>query len=1078
MEDSSVNGAADSSMPPRLSSFAKKWWVDNRERIAEWYRIYFHTITVTLLLIVNLWLGFSSFLLFFAQWYHVDSGPVGFLSLFFKHPYPNGPLASLLDLFYVPLDHHLILWMLVVLNLPLFNWLYSTATQPIMRGYTTIISWTSKRGRIAAAILSGIPFLCSFTSIFAWYVRHYLFDFFASVKSDKEYLIVHSMESFGYALMCVPIFIAMFSVYLIAKEFYRNEDIQKMFFKWEFSLFASQSFSLRGKSCDVIVGWEKDTNKPIVLSENSRYLHELVVGATGTGKTSTTILIRIVQDLIRIARGRRMGVVVLEPKGDLVRDVQKLCAKLGIPDHKIKIVDPTDLVRSIKFNPFVGPLEAAAETFRGVLDALAGDQDEFFKGQQNETASLYTMLGKIRYGNLFSIVQMQQMYTDPRYLANITEEVRRAVDKELSDPSLPPEKKILLERYDRVVSYFENDVLEYKTFREKDGTVNPVVYQSGHKYEGQQVVENKKDKFVTGAKKYLNDIVMNAMLSQLMVANDGEEALDIDKFLQEGGVLLVNTALGELEELSLSFGQFFIRQFQSSVFRRPPDESGVKRCPIFFNIDEFPLYINEAFVRLLTLGRSFKVGTLIAIQSLGQLKVVVQGYDNTVMNSARNKTVFGGGEFEDNKRFSEHFGEEHQVEESMNESTTPVSMPNQSWGMRYNTQRKLAARFSPTDIKEQEFKHFIVDMVDADGSVKAPVMAYGRFITETKFIRKFVNIGQIEFETKNHKPLAIAAHKLAHLNLLRPLFANSTSDGEPIQTAANVEALEENNRVETLPTAPVQEEDELPLYGAPSPALDSTPATEPAPIRTEGQIQNILEQQGGYTSEPIYSGHQVHDSVYTSGTPADASDRLIAVDDEVESPLDQPVLPVQEQKITLSPEEEAGYEFYPDSNGPLSEAGGVSVIIEGDQLHAIDDENSNLQTDSADSAMNLLQDGILLPTAMEASLNTLFKELDNRGPLGQKLQDEADTRNGGGWGLEDISVGSVDEKHHADQSINPKNSAYDSESGNQTPAAHSAELDGDLFDLVAENKRGNRSIQQEIANSRITVLNHTEIEED
>ncbi|MEI4927396.1 hypothetical protein Q8G50_33310, partial [Klebsiella pneumoniae] len=69
----------------------------------------------------------------------------------------------------------------------------------------------------------------------------------------------------------------------------------------------------------------------------------------------------------------------------------------------------------------------------------------------------------------------------------------------------------------------------------------------------------------------------------------------------------------------------------------------------------------------------------------------------------------------------------------MNESTTPVSMPNQSWGMRYNTQRKLAARFSPTDIKEQEFKHFIVEMVDADGSVKAPVMAYGRFITETKF---------------------------------------------------------------------------------------------------------------------------------------------------------------------------------------------------------------------------------------------------------------------------------------------------------------------------------------------------------
>ncbi|MGV2885890.1 type IV secretory system conjugative DNA transfer family protein [Paenibacillus taichungensis] len=1064
MEDNSVNGAAaGSSMPPRFSSFARKWWVDNRERLAEWYRIYFHTITVTLLLIVNLWLGFSSFLLFFAQWYHVDSGPVGFLSLFFKNPNPHGPLASLLNLFYVPLDHHLTMWILLVLNLPLFNWLYSTTTQPIMRGYTTIISWTSKRGRVAAVILSGIPFLCSFIAIFAWYVRHYLFDYFASVKSDKDYLVVHSMESFGYVLMSVPIFISLFSVYLIAKEFYRNEDLQKMFYKWEFSLLAGQSFSLRGKSCDVIVGWEKDTNKPIVLSENSRYLHELIVGATGTGKTSTTILIRIVQDLIRIARGRRMGVVVLEPKGDLVRDVLKLCEKLGIPNHKIKIVDPTDLVRSIKFNPFVGPLEAAAETFRGVLDALAGDQDEFFKGQQNETASLYTMLGKIRYGNIFSIVQMQQMYSDPRYLANITEEVRRAVDKEISDPELEPEKKILLERYERVVSYFENDILEYKTFRDKEGNVNPVVYQSGHKYEGQQVVENKKDKFVTGAKKYLNDIVMNAMLSQLMVANDGEEALDIDKFLQEGGVLLVNTALGELEELSLSFGQFFIRQFQSSVFRRPPDESGVKRCPIFFNIDEFPLYINEAFVRLLTLGRSFKVGTLIAIQSLGQLKVVVQGYDNTVLNSARNKTVFGGGEFEDNERFSNNFGEEHQVEESMNESTTPVSMPNQSWGMRYNTQRTLAARFTPTDIKEQEFKHFIVDFVDGDGSVKAPVKAYGKFITETKFIKKFVNIGQIEFETKNHKPLAIAAHKLAHINLLRPLFAeNEKVDGNN-QTTQQVEAIQEEKKpVEMLPTSPVHDEEELPLDGA-------------APVRPENQ--NGTMQQPVYTQETVFTGDHREQDPNVAASHAYEGQRLVAVDDEEESSLDQPMPSAQGNPITLSREEEESYEFFTDATTRYPAENENPVLSESEgELHAVDEDP--LQTAGANDTVDHSHDGTRLPNAMEASINTLFNQLGSQASSEQGIHHGGNTANDG-WGLEDITTESAQREHGTEPTNIPSTQPTDQKQ-TISPAMGpgSADLDRDLFDLVAENKKGSRTIQQEIASSRVTVLHDTEVEED
>jgi len=1048
MEDTTEYG---NTLPPRFSSYLRKWWVDNRERLAEWYRIYFHTITVTLVLVINVWLGFSSFLLFFAQWFNVESGPVGFLSMFLDSP-NHSLLVYLLNLIYVPLHHNMTLWILLVLNLPLLNWLYSTTTQPIMKGYTTIISWTSRRGRAAAAILSGIPFICSFIAIFAWYVRHYLFDTFAAIKSEKDYLMVHSMESFGYVLMALPVFISIFAVYLIAKEFYRNEDIRKMFYKWEFSLLASQSFTLRGKSCDVIIGWDKKTNKPIVLNEMSRYLHELIVGATGTGKTSTTILIRIVQDLIRIARGRRVGVVVLEPKGDLIRDVQKLCKELGIPDHKIKIVDPTDLVRSIKFNPFVGPLEAAAETFRGVLDALTGNQDEFFKGQQNETASLYTMLGKIAYGNLFSIVHMQQMYSDPRYLANIAEEVRKALDKELSNPSLEPDRKAILERYERIVAYFENDILEYKTFRDKEGNTNPVVYQSGHKYEGQQVVENKKDKFVTGAKKYLNDIVMNAMLSQLMVANDGEEALDIDKFLQEGGVLLVNTALGELEELSLSFGQFFIRQFQSSVFRRPPNESGVKRCPIFFNIDEFPLYINEAFVRLLTLGRSFMVGTLIAIQSLGQLMSVVQGYDRTIMNSARNKTIFGGGEYEDNEKFSNTLGEEPQVEESMNESTTPISMPNQTWGLRNNTQRTLAARFTPTDIKEQEFKHFIVDMVDRDGSVTAPVQAYGKFIQETKFIKRFVNIGKIEFETRNHKPLSILAHKLIHLNLLSTLYTEKKEEiQESINESKPIGETQEHEPIEMLPTSPASQ------------------ATSPDAVE--------LPMDGGSTSNLTIPGHvdnQESNQETVQIAHTSIQNRLVPVDDEEESPLDQPYAPFESKPIELSPEEEGAYEFYTEPALKVSDGNSQLSNENEERLLVVDDDlNQQSMPDIQHTKGDAMTD-TTLPTSMEKSLDTLFNKLDGSTEI-KAVHIEA------GWGLGDIDsstskhVDSKEDDHHASHTAN-QSTIEESVEGSTN--SENNDIDPDIFDLVADNKKGGRSIQQQIANSRISELKGTDIEDD
>ncbi|WP_240416573.1 TraM recognition domain-containing protein [Paenibacillus periandrae] len=759
-----------------ITAVYRKYWVDNRERIMEIYRTYFHTIFVTLLMIVNLVTAYSAVIIYLAQWKHKSGSVEGFLSLLL--PYPSHFLTSILNIPFFGLDLHMTWWCLVFLNLPIITWFYSTVTQPIKKGYSTYIDWKSRKGRVISAVINGCALIVHYCAIFAWYVENYLFHFFEGIKSDEAYLVINSMASFGYILMCIPVFISITGTYLLMKQFHMNEDLRKMFFKWEFSLLASQSFSLRSKKADVIIGWEKATHKPIVLVEENRFLHELVNGATGTGKTSTTILTRIVQDLIRIARGGKLGVCVLEPKGDLIRDVLNLCKKLGIPESKIKVIDPTDLIRSVKFNPFVGPLETAAETFRGVLDALAGDQDEFFKGQQSETASLYTMLGKIRHGNMFSIVHMQRMYSDPRYLADMTEEVRSWITRNLESPTLTEENRVLLERYDRVCSYFENEVIEFKTWKDKEHRIMPVLYPDGHKYEGKQVVENKKDKFITGAKKYINDICMNAMLSQLMVAKDGEEVLDIDKFLAEGGVLLVNTALGELEELSMSFGQFFIRQFQSSVFRRPSEESGFERFPIFFNIDEFPLFINEAFVRLLTLGRSYKVGTLIAIQSLGQLESVIRGYDRTIMSNASNKTVFGRGEVTDNELFSKQFGEEYEVEESMNESVTPVSQPNPTLGYRYNTARQLAPRFTPTKILEQEFKHFIVQLVGEDGAIQVPVQAYGKFISETKFLKRFIKIGQAELETSKYKSVGsptkwiqkLAIDTVQRINPLDKLF--------------------------------------------------------------------------------------------------------------------------------------------------------------------------------------------------------------------------------------------------------------------------------------------------------------------
>ncbi|TVY07339.1 conjugation protein, TraG/TraD family [Paenibacillus cremeus] len=775
-----------------LPAYGQKVWIDTRERMMEVYRLYFHTGLATLFILFNTAVALSSAMLFIKQFNQAANGPEALARLLPEH---MSWIAKLLAVFYMPLDQRPLLWLCCIFICYL-AWCYSTVTQPIQRKHKTILSYTSEQGRKNTLLITYVQMSLMYCGLFAWYIHTFTYEYFSSIRvENKPYLKITNMEGFINYLMALPVILCLIVAFYIAREFYKNEDFRKRFYKWEFSFLSDQSFSLRNKRCDVVVGWEKATNKPIVLSEDSRYLHELIVGATGSGKTSTAILIRIVQDLIRIARGHKMGIIVLEPKSDLIRDVEKLAQKLGIPQIKIKVVDPTNLVKSIRFNPVAGPLEVAAETWRGVLDALTGDQDQFFKDQQGETAAAYVMLGKIRHGNMFNfITHLQRMYTEPRFLADMTADVRKWIERNMENPAITQEEKNLLERYDRVCSYFENDVLDYVVIKDKEGGQLPVLYPQGHKHAGKQVVQNKKDKFIGGAKKYVTDISMNAMLSQLLMANEGQEVLDLETFLHEGGVLLFNSALAELEELSLMFGQFIIRQFQSAVFRRPPEENGYKRIPIFFTVDEFPLYINEAFQRLLTLGRSFKVGTKIALQNLGQLRVVKAGYDETILSNASNKTVFGRGEVKDNEYFSKSFGEEYVLEESMNESVTPMSMPNQSRGIRYNTARKLQPRFTATQIKEQPFKHYIIEVVGRDGSITPATQAYGKFVTETKFLKRFVDIGKIEFATKNYKPLSFKGniHQLSYL-------VNQLEDEKQRNESAVVAAVETHKAQTEVP---------------------------------------------------------------------------------------------------------------------------------------------------------------------------------------------------------------------------------------------------------------------------------------
>jgi len=674
-------------------------------------------------------------------------------------------LMNIFGLFELALLNHLSWWLFIPLWIsPYFTWHYSTITIPRKKGPVILKDWSkTKKGRWKAAIFNLVPLHVLSWCAFAKYTCDYFLDYLTSVRIFEPYkniILTDTLNSLILVLFVMPVIFSALTLFLQARDYMINKDLLKIHFKtWEAPYIRKYAHEYKLETCDVIVGFELDSKKPIIIKENERFLHEAIIGATGSGKTSTTLLLRIAQDILKIATGQRdMGLIFLEPKGDGVDDVLTICKKLGVPDEKIKVIDPTKSW-SIKYNPFGGTRESAASGFQGTLNALTGDQDEFFKGQQNEAASTYTLLAKIRFGPATNILHIQQMFTDPRYLADIVEFVRKTIDSRREDPSITSGMRAELNSFEQIVAYFENEVLDYKTFRDKD-EIKQILYPPDHKNAGRPLVENKKDKFVTGAKKYLNEIALNSMLKNLFVCNDGEEAFDADKFLREGGVVLVNTALGDLDELSLLFGQFFIRQFQSAVFRRAKEckETGIERIPIMFYVDEFPLYANEAFERFLTLGRSYKVGAVIAMQSIAQLDAVGQSYRKSVMGNASHKTVFGRGPVEDNEYFSKEFGEQINVVESMNESGSPMTSEKQTWGYRLNTQKELQARFSPTDIRELPFKEMIVQVVNERNSIGIPKHAMGQFVHESAFINRFMNLAKSEIKSTEEKEFNITDH--------------------------------------------------------------------------------------------------------------------------------------------------------------------------------------------------------------------------------------------------------------------------------------------------------------------------------
>ncbi len=133
--------------------------------------------------------------------------------------------------------------------------------------------------------------------------------------------------------------------------------------------------------------------------------------------------------------------------------------------------------------------------------------------------------------------------------------------------------------------------------------------------------------------------------------------INYDKALEDGSVTFVCTRRGDLgASVHKAFGLFFLLLMQQSVLSRPGNEN--TRIPHFLYIDEFPPFVCKATEDIFTLYRKYRVGTIISSQNLSQFGTVNgENYRQTILANCTTKVVFGNNTPEDNDWWEKELGE-------------------------------------------------------------------------------------------------------------------------------------------------------------------------------------------------------------------------------------------------------------------------------------------------------------------------------------------------------------------------------------------------------------------------------------
>ena len=212
------------------------------------------------------------------------------------------------------------------------------------------------------------------------------------------------------------------------------------------------------------------------------------------------------------------------------------------------------------------------------------------------------------------------------------------------------------------------------------------------------ISKNDTEKYVISAISQLDSLLRHQGVKNILCNRTNN--LNFDNALANGEITLVCTRRGDLgAPAHKAFGLFFLLLMQFSVLRRPGNEKN--RIPHFLYIDEFADYICDATESIFTLYRKYRVAPIISAQNLDQLgSGDKKKYKQTILANSENKFVFGNNTPEDNEWWSIELGEKREWIWNDSYETSKGRYDPKLMGIKYGWKKN----YQPGKVQSLKFK--------------------------------------------------------------------------------------------------------------------------------------------------------------------------------------------------------------------------------------------------------------------------------------------------------------------------------------------------------------------------------------